>query len=184
MNESATRQERRQRQQHVAGEAAVRRVDAHLPLDLEPLAHHVREVVENLRQVAAGVALNQDGGDEEPHVEDGDALGQLVERLPQRQAVVLLIEGLLDLRARPAPASRRRPCRARSETRARRGCARDSTSSASGNCSSNVFMRADRLCFSHANGSSAPSSRGDRRRERLRHEQRGEQAERRPRRRR
>ena len=64
------RQRRRQRQQHVAGEAAVRGVHAHLPLDLEPLAHDVREVVENLGQVAAGVALNQHGGDEEPDVED------------------------------------------------------------------------------------------------------------------
>ena len=69
MNDSATRERRRQRQQHVAGEAAVRRVHAHLPLDLEPLAHDVREVVENLRQVAAGLALNQHGGDEEPDVE-------------------------------------------------------------------------------------------------------------------
>ena len=60
---------RRQRQQHVAGEAAVRRVHAHLPLDLEALAHDVREVVENLRQVAAGLALDQHRGDEEPHVE-------------------------------------------------------------------------------------------------------------------
>ena len=67
-------QERRQRQQHVSGEAAVRGVDAHLPLDLEALAHHVREVVENLRQVAAGIALNQHGGDEEADVEHADAL--------------------------------------------------------------------------------------------------------------
>ena len=107
MNDERDRQERRQRQQHVAGEAAVRGVHAHLPQDLEPLAHDVREVVENLRQVAAGLALNQHGGDEEPDVEHADALGQLVERVAQRQAVVLLIEGLLELRARPAPAARR-----------------------------------------------------------------------------
>jgi hypothetical protein len=43
----------RQREQHVAGEAAVRGVHADLPLDLEALAHDVREVVENLGQVAA-----------------------------------------------------------------------------------------------------------------------------------
>src|SRR5262249_38657501 len=42
-----------QRQQHVAGEAAVRGVDADLTADLEPLADHVGEVVENLRQGAA-----------------------------------------------------------------------------------------------------------------------------------
>ena len=70
MNMSATRERRRQRQQHVAGEAAVRRVHADLPPNLEALAHDVREVVENLRQVAAGVALDQHGGDEEPDVEN------------------------------------------------------------------------------------------------------------------
>ncbi len=90
---------RRQRQQHVAGEAAVRRVHAHLALDLEALADDVREVVENLRQVAAGVALDQHRGDEEPHVEQAEALRQLVERVAQRQPEVLLIERLLELRA-------------------------------------------------------------------------------------
>ena len=77
MNDERHCQDRRQRQQHVAGEAAVRRVHAHLPQNLEPLADDVREVVENLRQVAAGLALDQHGGDEEPDVEDRHALGQL-----------------------------------------------------------------------------------------------------------
>ena len=53
------RQRRRQRQQHVAGEPAVRGVDAHLPQNLEALADHVRQVVEDLGQVAAGLALDR-----------------------------------------------------------------------------------------------------------------------------
>src|SRR5262245_24213917 len=51
-------QERRQRQQHVAGQASVRGVDADLAQDLEPLADDVREVLEDLRQVAARLALD------------------------------------------------------------------------------------------------------------------------------
>ena len=90
---------RRQRQQHVAGEAAVRGVHAHLPQDLEALAHDVREVVEDLGQVAARLALNRDRGHEELHVENRHALGHLVEHVAQRQTEVLLLERLLELDA-------------------------------------------------------------------------------------
>src|SRR5581483_3270628 len=88
---------RRERHQDPAGEPAVRRMDADLAEDLEPLAHDVRQVVENLREVAAGVALNQDGGHEEPDVEERHAVRQLVERVSKRQTEVLLIETLLEL---------------------------------------------------------------------------------------
>ena len=50
---------RGQRQQDVAREAAVRRVDADLSQNLEALTHHVREVVENLGEVAAGFTLDR-----------------------------------------------------------------------------------------------------------------------------
>src|SRR5688572_26649554 len=43
---------RRQSEQHVAGEPAVRRVNPNLAEDLEALAHDVREVLEDLREVA------------------------------------------------------------------------------------------------------------------------------------
>ena len=59
MNDSATASAAGQREQDVAGEAAVRGVHADLPPDLEPLAHDVRQVVENLGQVAAGIALDE-----------------------------------------------------------------------------------------------------------------------------
>src|SRR6186997_938872 len=51
------------RQQHIAGETAVRGVDPDLPQNLESLAHYVCEVVENLRQVAARFSLNQHRSD-------------------------------------------------------------------------------------------------------------------------
>ena len=99
MNDSATRERRRQRQQHVAGEAPVRGVHADLPSNLETLADDVRQVVEDFGQVAAGVALDEDRRHEEPHVENRDARGHLVQRVAQREAEVLLIERLLELRA-------------------------------------------------------------------------------------
>ena len=73
MNDSATREKRRQRHQHVPGEPAVRGVHAHLPANLEALANDGGEVVEDLRQVAAGLALDEHGGREEPHVEQRHA---------------------------------------------------------------------------------------------------------------
>ena len=59
--------------------------------------------------------------DEEPHVEDRHALGQLDERVAQRQAEVLLIEGLLELRADRLLQLVGRPCPSPSETHVRRG---------------------------------------------------------------
>ncbi len=98
MNVNATASARRQCHQHVAGKTAVRGVHAHLPVDLEPLAHDVRQVVENLGQVAAGIALDEDGGHEETHVENRDAHRHFIQRVTKRQAVVLLVERLLELR--------------------------------------------------------------------------------------
>jgi hypothetical protein len=60
-------------------------VGAHLPQDLEALAHDVRQVVEDLGQVAAGLALNRDARDEEPDVHHRHAFGQLVQRILERQ---------------------------------------------------------------------------------------------------
>src|SRR5438094_10414822 len=57
-NRQRESQKRGQRQQHVAGEPAVRGVHAYLPADLESLANHRGKIVENLREVAARVALN------------------------------------------------------------------------------------------------------------------------------
>src|SRR5439155_3776675 len=88
---------RGQREEHVAREAAVRRVHAHLTQNLEALAHHVRQVVENLRQVAAGFALDDDGRHEEADVEERHALAQLIQRVAERQAEVLLVVSLLEL---------------------------------------------------------------------------------------
>jgi hypothetical protein len=99
MKDQRDRQERREGEQDVSRDAAVRGIHPHLAQDLEPLADDVREVLEDLGQVAAGLALDQDRRGEEPDVDERDALRQVVERVFQRQAEVLLVEGLAELRA-------------------------------------------------------------------------------------
>ena len=63
---------------------AVGALDPHLPLHLEALADHGRQVLEHLRQVAARLALGQHRGDEEPRVEQRDALAEVPQGLRQR----------------------------------------------------------------------------------------------------
>src|SRR4051812_15070967 len=53
---------RGQREQDVASQTAMRRVNTHLPENLESLPHDVRQVLEDLGQVAAGFALDQHRG--------------------------------------------------------------------------------------------------------------------------
>src|SRR5215510_3888921 len=65
------------KQEH--GEAALRGVDAHLSQDLEPLADYVREVVEDLGEVAARLALQHDGSDEELHVDERNPVDQIAQ---------------------------------------------------------------------------------------------------------
>ena len=86
-------------EQDVASHTAVRRVNPHLPENLEPLAHDVRQVLEDLGQVAAGFALDQHGGGEKTHIDDRHPLCEVVERVLERQAKVLLVERLAELRS-------------------------------------------------------------------------------------
>src|SRR6187401_2246713 len=65
-------QRRWQACEHPAGDAAVRRDDLDLPLDLEAIADDRRKVVEDLGEIATGLALRQHRRDEEPRVEHGD----------------------------------------------------------------------------------------------------------------
>ena len=75
------RERRRQARQNPRAHAAVRGDHADLPLDLEALAHHAREVVEHLGQIAARLALRQHRGDEEPGVEHRHPHGHGAQRL-------------------------------------------------------------------------------------------------------
>src|SRR5580698_5719939 len=72
------------------GEAALRGVNPHLALNLEALADYVGQIVEDFSQVAAGFALQHDGGDEELHVHQGDALGEIHKGVAHRHAEFLL----------------------------------------------------------------------------------------------
>ena len=91
------RQRRRHRRQDPSGDPAVRRHHAHLPLHLEPLANDAREVVEDLRQIAARLALGEHRRREELRVENRHAFGQALQRIVQRHAEVLPVVDQLEL---------------------------------------------------------------------------------------
>ena len=72
------------------GEAALRGVDADLTKNFETLANDVREIVENFGEVAAGLALEHDGGDKKFYVDERDALGEIDERVADGKPEFLL----------------------------------------------------------------------------------------------
>src|ERR1700722_15978236 len=78
------------------GKAPLRGVYADLALDLEALADNVGQVVENFSQVAAGFALQHDGGDKEFYVDQGDALGEIHEGVADRHAEFLFFKELAE----------------------------------------------------------------------------------------
>ena len=82
----------RQQPEHPAGNPAMGAHHPDLTLHLESLANDRREIVEHLRQVAAGFALGQHGGDEEPRIEQRHPVREFLQRLGQRHAEVLPIE--------------------------------------------------------------------------------------------
>ena len=71
-------QHQRQGQEDDAGEAAFAGQGLDLPPDAEAVADQAADLVEDFGQVAARLPLQDHGGDEEPQVEVGDALGQAV----------------------------------------------------------------------------------------------------------
>src|SRR5579864_4671135 len=79
------------------GEAALGGVDAHLAEDLETFANHVREIVENFRQVAARLALQHDGGYEKLDVDQGYAVNQVRKRLAHGKTKFLLFKQFPEL---------------------------------------------------------------------------------------
>ena len=83
-------------QQH-HGQTSLRGVHPHLAHDLETFANHIRKVIENFGQIAAGFALQHDRGDEEFHVHQRHALGQVHQGVAHRHAEFLLFEELAKL---------------------------------------------------------------------------------------
>src|SRR5271156_836412 len=79
------------------GEAALRGVNPYLALNLETLADDVRQIVEDFSEVAAGFTLQHDGGNEELHVDQRNALGQIHEGVADRHAELLLLIELAEL---------------------------------------------------------------------------------------
>ena len=160
----------RQRQQHVAGESAVRRVHAHLPRESESLADDVRQVVENLRQVAAGLALDRHRRDEEADVESGtrSAISFSASRSGRPKfcwSKVFLNSGPTGVGSSsatmPSAVWNAWPARMRARQQVER----------SGNCSSNFLRRVERRWISHSTRQRMPSEQAASGRGRRRHGQ-------------
>src|ERR1700674_68858 len=71
-------------------EPALCGVHADLALNFEALADYVGQVVENLGEGAARLALQHDGSDEEFYVHQGNALGEIHEGIAHWHAEFLL----------------------------------------------------------------------------------------------
>jgi len=72
-------------------------VNPDLALNLEALANDVGEVIENFGEVAAGFALQHDGGDEEFYVDERDTLGEVHEGIANGHAELLLFKEFAEL---------------------------------------------------------------------------------------
>ena len=81
-----------QGQQHDAREPAFARQGLDLAPDAEAVADQAADLVEDFGQVAAGLPLQDHGGDEELQIQVGDPLGQAAEAFVQGDAQVLLLE--------------------------------------------------------------------------------------------
>ena len=86
-----------QQRQHVPAHPALGGVDPELPPDREAGPDHAGEVVEDLGQVAADLALDQDGGHQDPDVHQVDPVGHGEQGVLERQAEALLLEDPAEL---------------------------------------------------------------------------------------
>ena len=117
VDDARERQRERGRQpgQDPARHPAVRALDPHLPLHLEPVANDRREVVEHLRRGCRRPrAASARPSRRTWPSSSGTRSAEVPQGLGQRHAEVLPVVQQPELRRRSAPASRRRPCRGRS----------------------------------------------------------------------
>ena len=66
-------------------------------MNFEALADDIRQIVQDLRQVAAGLALQHNRGDEELYVDQGHALGEIDEGVADGHAELLFFVELAKL---------------------------------------------------------------------------------------
>ncbi len=84
-------------------------VGPELAPDDEPRPDDRGQVVQHLGQVAADLPLDEDGGDQDPDVDQDDPVGHGQDRVLEGQAEALLLEGAAELAGDRVPGSRRPP---------------------------------------------------------------------------
>src|SRR5271170_3222396 len=83
----------RKKGKNPSGEASLGSVHANLTLEAEALADDIGGFVEDLGEVSSALFLNEDGGDDDLEILQGDACGKVVHGGLELEAVVLLVEG-------------------------------------------------------------------------------------------
>ncbi len=67
-------------------------------IDLEAFTDHIRKIIQNFRQVAAGFALQHDRGNKKLHVHQRHALGEIEQSVAHRHAELLFFKQLAKFR--------------------------------------------------------------------------------------
>src|SRR5665213_3765970 len=90
-------QRERQERQYPAGQSALRRMYADLPLEFKALANDVRGLFQDFGEVASAFFLDQDGSGHDSEVLQRNAGEEVFKRDPQFEAIVLLLEAYAEL---------------------------------------------------------------------------------------
>ena len=123
-----------------------------LPPDAEPVADQAADLVEDFGQVATGLALQEQGGDEEFQVEVGDPVAESREAFFHGDAQVLLLEDAIEFLADRRAHFRGHHVEAEGQALPARS-ARESISKASGNWAAKSFRRLRRRNSTQPSGS-------------------------------
>ena len=68
------------------------RFGLNISINPEAIPNCVRKVLEQFREISARVLLNQQCCNEEPDIDQWNALCQILQRVPQRQSEILFLE--------------------------------------------------------------------------------------------
>ena len=119
-HEQQSEGEERQDRQHDRGHPAFAGQRPHLHHHRVPLADHLRQVLEDFGEIAAGLVLHRQRHDEHPHVVEIPPLGHALKRVAKLRAIGDLVDGEAELRCRSDRASRPSAGRARRRSGGRR----------------------------------------------------------------
>src|ERR1700746_1069366 len=69
----------------------------HIAIYPKSLSDHPRQLVQDLRQVSAGLLLDHQSRDKETHVDNRNTLGHVQQRIPEREPKILFLKSRTEL---------------------------------------------------------------------------------------